>query len=57
MALERTPCPGAFREPMRLTSSADNSSCVPSTPPSDTDETRRSNNLSTRNAGVPVSNQ
>ena len=42
---------------MRSTSNSDSSSSVPNVSFSDTEETRRSNSLSTRNAGEPVSNQ
>ena len=43
--------------PILPTSNVDNSSSVLTVRSSDTDATRRSNSVSTRNAGVPVSNQ
>ena len=43
--------------PMASTSNADSSSVLPSIPSSDTEVTWRWNSISTRNAGVPVSNQ
>ena len=43
--------------PIWCTSNADSSSPVLTVSFSDTEETRRSNRVSTRNAGVPVSNQ
>ena len=42
---------------MWSTSNADNNSSVLTVRSSDTDATRRSTSVSTRNAGVPVSNQ
>ena len=42
---------------MWCTSNADSRSPVLTISSSDTDEIRRSNSVSTRNAGVPVSNQ
>ena len=43
--------------PILPTSNADSSFAVLTISSSDTEDTRRSNSVSTRNAGVPVSNQ